>query len=159
MSTERWQSLIDQQIQDAIGNGKMSNHPGAGKPMNLRRNPYEPQEMWLANKIMADNDIAPEWISLGKELETLKDNLLDAIKQSVAEYQQGIADLQRVAVGQQLRFRENAEQRWRAAQNNLRALTERYNEGVRSFNIKAPSAIPRRKLFNLDTALNVAING
>lgn len=63
------EDLVENQIIKAQQEGKFDNLPGAGKPLKLEENPFEPADMRLAFKILKDNDFAPRWIELGKEID------------------------------------------------------------------------------------------
>ncbi|HPF20387.1 MAG TPA: DUF1992 domain-containing protein [Syntrophomonas sp.] len=73
MSSTR--DLVEEQIIKARQRGDFDNLAGAGKPLNLEENPFEPAEMRMANKILKDNDFAPYWIELGKEIDAAQDKL------------------------------------------------------------------------------------
>ncbi len=61
--------LVEMQIEKAMLRGDFDNLKGAGKPINLEENPYEPPELRMSFKILKDNDFAPYWIELGKEID------------------------------------------------------------------------------------------
>ncbi len=61
--------LVEEQIRKAQARGDFDNLEGAGKPLDLYENPFEPQELRMAFKILKDNDYAPFWIELGKEID------------------------------------------------------------------------------------------
>ncbi len=63
------QDLVEEQIRKAMAKGEFDNLKGAGKPLDLYENPFEPPEMRMANKILKDNDFAPYWIKLGQEID------------------------------------------------------------------------------------------
>lgn len=63
------QDLVEEQIQKAFQRGDFDNLEGEGKPLNLYENPYEPPELRMVFKILKDNDFAPYWIELGKEID------------------------------------------------------------------------------------------
>ena len=63
------EDLVENQILKAQQEGKFDNLPGAGQPIDLEENPYEPPEMRMAFKILKENDFAPRWIELGKEVD------------------------------------------------------------------------------------------
>jgi len=58
-------------LAEAMERGEFDNLEGAGKPLNLENNPFAPDEMHMAYKILKDNGYAPRWIELGKEIDTL----------------------------------------------------------------------------------------
>jgi len=73
MSSTR--DLVEEQIRKARERGDFDNLAGAGKPIDLEENPFEPAEMRMAYKILKENDFAPYWIELGKEIDTAMDKL------------------------------------------------------------------------------------
>lgn len=63
------EDLVENQIRKAMEKGEFDNLEGAGKPIPLEENPYEPVGMRMVNKILKDNDFAPYWIELGKQID------------------------------------------------------------------------------------------
>jgi DnaJ family protein C protein 28 len=63
------EDLVENQILKAQQEGKFDNLPGTGRPLNLEENPFEPADMRMAFKILKENDFAPHWIELGKEID------------------------------------------------------------------------------------------
>jgi len=63
------EDLVERQIEKARQRGDFDNLKGAGKPVSLEENPFEPAELRMAFKILKDNDFAPYWIELGKEID------------------------------------------------------------------------------------------
>lgn len=63
------QDLVENQIEKAMKRGDFNNLEGSGKPLNFEENPYEPQELRMVLKILKDNDFAPYWMELGKEID------------------------------------------------------------------------------------------
>ncbi|MDD3023931.1 MAG: DUF1992 domain-containing protein [Syntrophomonadaceae bacterium] len=63
------QDLVENQIVKAQQRGDFDNLEGAGKPLNLEENPFEPLDLRMTYKILKDNDFAPYWIELGKEID------------------------------------------------------------------------------------------
>jgi DnaJ family protein C protein 28 len=74
------QDLVEEQIRKAQERGDFDHLEGAGKPLNLYENPYEPVELRMAFKILKENDFAPYWIELGKEIDAALDKLQQEIK-------------------------------------------------------------------------------
>ncbi len=64
-----WTKLVEDQIREAMERGEFANLPGAGKPLDLAENPYTPEELRLAYKLLKDSGYAPLWIELHKEIE------------------------------------------------------------------------------------------
>ncbi|MGE5391441.1 MAG: DnaJ family domain-containing protein [Deltaproteobacteria bacterium] len=63
------EDLVEQQILKAQEKGGFDNLDGAGKPVEFEENPYEPPELRMVYKILKDNDFAPYWVELGKEID------------------------------------------------------------------------------------------
>lgn len=63
-----WQDLITEQLDEAAANGAFENLPGKGQPLRLIRNPNEPDDMRMANKLLKDNELTPTWIGDRKAL-------------------------------------------------------------------------------------------
>jgi hypothetical protein len=78
MSSTR--DLVEEQIRKARERGDFDNLAGAGKPIDLEENPFEPAEMRMAYKILKENDFAPYWIELGKEIDAALDKLQKEIE-------------------------------------------------------------------------------
>lgn len=65
------QSYVEEQIRQAMAEGAFDNLPGAGKPLDLRRNPYADPGQELAFGLLKQNDLLPEWIAREKEIRQL----------------------------------------------------------------------------------------
>ena len=63
------EDLVENQILKAQQRGDFDNLEGAGKPLNLEENPFEPLDLRMTFKILKDNGFAPYWIELGKEID------------------------------------------------------------------------------------------
>ncbi len=75
------QELVEEQIRKAREKGGFDNLEGAGKPLDLTENPYEPPEMRMVIKILKNNDFAPYWIELGKEVDHRTEKLWKEVEQ------------------------------------------------------------------------------
>lgn len=67
--------LVGVMLARAIQNGDFDNLEGAGKPLNLYENPFEPIELRMVHRILKNAGYAPNWIELNKEIDSLKANL------------------------------------------------------------------------------------
>jgi DnaJ family protein C protein 28 len=150
---DRWQSMIDQEIQKMMSVENVEHLPGFGKPLKLDNDTYTPDDMRMAYKIMRDNDIAPEWIALGKDLEAAEQSLHDKLDAVVRSYRGGLADSLRAAPG----TRESIERRWQAAQRTLKTLADKYNAQVGTYNLKVPPTVGQRRIFNLEREIERAL--
>jgi len=71
----RKHDLVGTLLAQALERGEFDNLEGAGKPLNLEENPFEPVELRMVHKILKDNGFAPAWIELGKEIDALQAKL------------------------------------------------------------------------------------
>lgn len=69
------EELVEEQIRKARERGDFDNLEGAGKPVDLTENPYEPLELRMVNRILKNNDFTPFWIQLGKDIDAETDRL------------------------------------------------------------------------------------
>jgi DnaJ family protein C protein 28 len=63
------EDLVEEQIRKARDRGDFDNLEGAGKPLDLSENPYEPADLRMAFRILKNNDFTPFWIQLGKDID------------------------------------------------------------------------------------------
>lgn len=121
-------SLIDEQIQDAMRKGHFDDLPGAGKPLKLDDDPHTPEHLRMAHKLMRDNNIVPDWMNQGKELDAARERL--------------DADLKRA-----LRLNQPA------ALVALREAAAKFNRQVLSYNLKVPKGITHKPSFDIEREL------
>ena len=155
MSTERWQSHIDRQLQELLESGQLEDLPGAGEPLDLSGNPFEPNDMRVANKLMRDNNVSPEWVSLGKALEEKKHNLSAKVRRAKSEYERALGAANSAHPDRQARAKSNAKRRLQSAKRNLEIAARQYNDDVRRYNLMIPPPIPARKLYDLEQAFQI----
>lgn len=67
--------LVGVMLKKAMERGEFDNLEGTGKPLNLGDNPFLPDEMHMAYKILKDNGYAPYWIELGKQIDAIRAKL------------------------------------------------------------------------------------
>lgn len=140
---DRWESEIDKSIREFLNGGVTSNLEGAGKPLRLSDDANVPDDMRVAYKIMAEHEILPEWIELGKELEKRAENLHRAIKQHVTAYKEG---LQRAKSPTE---QDHIVAVWESAQKKLAEQVKEYNDKVLTYNLKVPVTVKQLLMFNL----------
>jgi len=126
-----WTKLVEDQIREAMERGEFANLPGAGKPLDLAENPYTPEDLRLAYKILKDAGYAPLWIELHKEIEA---NIV-AAGRLVENYRQLAANGDAVEASL-AHLRDTYAQR----------LAE-INEKIKSFNLLVPIARLQKPLF------------
>lgn len=141
---ERWRSVVDKAIQQAMDEGQLQNLPGEGKPLKLNDDPHTPDDLKLAYKILKDNDLAPDWMQMGRELEDRQQQLRRRLQRAASSYHAAETDALK---------RAQADTVWRQAQTRLAAEAERYNRDITSYNLKTPSGVSKRPYFDWQTEL------
>ncbi|MEP7291875.1 MAG: DUF1992 domain-containing protein [Chloroflexota bacterium] len=119
-------AMIDEQIQDAMRKGHFADLPGAGKPLRLDNDAHVPEQMRMANKLMRDNDLVPEWMAQGKELDAEREKLSADLRRTV---QRG------------------------ASVEALREAAKKHNSRILSYNLKVPQGVVHKRHFDLDQEL------
>jgi len=140
---------IDKILERARDRGAFENLPGAGKPQDLRENPFVPPEWRMAYRLLADNGSAPDVVEDDK-----------ALRQRVASLEKGLDSFARRWQGWQRAPWGEAERLHhlgaRASflhgyEEDLQAINLR----IHTFNATAPQAMQRNTLPQqpmLDTA-------
>lgn len=67
----------DELIRRAIGDG--ANLPNSGKRLSLD-DPYTPDDMQLAHKMLKESGFVPSWIADSRELDDLRESLLRRVE-------------------------------------------------------------------------------
>jgi hypothetical protein len=147
MALERWQSEIDRQLEKMMDEGGFKNLPGEGKPLNLGDETYVPDEMRMAYRILAQNDMAPDWILMGKDVEQSAQKLRSSIATHLRIYRDALAHAEKSG---SVAYRQNADGVWESAKRSLAVLVKEHNNMVLSFNLKVPKGIAHQAMFDLD---------
>lgn len=141
---DRWQSLIDQQIQQMQQAGELDNLPGTGKPLHLNDDPNTPDDMRLAYKILRQNDLAPDWIMQARELDTLRAQLVDKLNQAAKVHRTAptiTGDL------------------WNRTQRGFREGAQKYNKQILTYNLKIPVGVAPKLPLEIEREIQRALTG
>lgn len=141
---DKWQSEFDREMARLMNDGAFDNLPGTGKPLNLADESHVPEELRMAHRILSQNDMAPEWILMAKDIEQSANNLRQSITNHLRQYRDGLA---RAGTPQ---LRQNIEQVWMNAKRQLEGQTKAHNNMVLNFNLKVPAGVPHQLMFDLE---------
>lgn len=144
-------TVVDDIIHNAMANGDFDELPGIGKPLELEDESHIPSELRLAHRLLKQNDMTPEWIALGKSIETMLDDTRATLRDEYRAYRGRLGDALRSDMPEARR--EEAETLWAAAQIAFRSAITRINAQLLSYNLKLPSGFPRRSLVSVDKEL------
>lgn len=78
--------IAERKIQEAIEEGKFDNLPGKGKPLNLDDDPFTPPHLRLANRILKNAGVLPDWMQLEQEMERTRQENERAFERLKKEY-------------------------------------------------------------------------
>jgi hypothetical protein len=117
-----WESLADELAKKIVGDGRSDHLKNAGKRLNLNDDPYTPDDLKLANKLLKDNDLTPSWIVEGKELESSRAKLLVRVQAILAR---------------------------EPLPETLNAEVSAFNKRVLNFNLKAPQGVEHKRMIDL----------
>jgi hypothetical protein len=132
LAMSAWESKIEESIRKALE--EANKLPGAGKPLKLEDDPNVPDDMRAAYRMMKDNNIQPEWMLLGRELDEQRDDLLSTLRRVVRAYQGEMGDARRAADDDRS-FRAEA--------------VQTYNKRIVTYNLKVPSGVAHRPYLDL----------
>jgi len=75
-----YESAIDQQIREAMERGDFDNLRGAGKPLNLNRDPGVPEDWELAFNLLKNAGYAPDWIETRNQVDVEREKIFAPFK-------------------------------------------------------------------------------
>lgn len=140
--------IIDEIIKDAMQNGRFANLSGEGKPLKLDDDAHTPSHLRMAHKLLKENELAPEWILLGKEVDALREALEANIRAAVSAYRGALAAASRSEAPMQA-F-ERADAAWQRAQHDLREQAARYNRQALTYNLKVPQGVTHKPIVRIE---------
>lgn len=144
-----WGSYIDRQIRKAMEDGEFDNLPGEGKPLNIEADETTPDELRLAFKILRDNDLAPDWIMQGKDLDGKVEALLNRLRRAASAYRAAMA-----APDASAATRASAARAWQTAQAKMTASAAKLNQEINSYNLKVPAGVTHKLILNLQREIS-----
>jgi hypothetical protein len=71
----RFDSLVEKKIREAMDEGKFDNISGLGKPMDLGKDPYMPEDLRLAYKVLKNAGCVPRELEANVEIRSLEQML------------------------------------------------------------------------------------
>jgi len=152
MTDNSYHSPIEQAIRKAMQDGLFDNLPGNGKPLDLQSkdDPNTPDDMRLTYKIMQDNNILPDWITLREVLEDQQIKIRREMQRGWRAYTGTLQDADRAG---NTRKREDATRAWKKLRRMFGEAIEQYNKHVLTYNLKVPHGIRQRHFMSLEREL------
>lgn len=145
---DRWESLIDQKIREAMEQGEFNDLSGKGSPIDLAENPYEDPDWRTAHRLLRNAGFAPSWIEERKEieaeLETARTRLIRA------------RELYHVAGGESS---TSAVARWEKSLSTFREQLGELKMRITKWNAIVPAAGFQRRQINTEVEIETVIDG
>jgi len=141
---DRWESLIDKKIREAIEAGEFDNLAGAGQPIDLSENPYEDPDWRTAHRLLRNAGFAPSWIEERKDI----DAELGAARIILAR----TGSILRNARG--TRHEQSASERWTKAEVQFRAAIAELNRRIDAWNLKTPALAFQRNRIDVEREID-----
>ena len=131
---DHWTDLVGQRIEEAMRQGYFDNLPGQGKPLNLAKNPFVPEDMQMANKILENNELIPGWIGERKGILAQIDAWRAKLAETTARYVYAFRTTDDVAYQAELRAN------WRVQVDAWREEIRSLNRRIEAVNMQQPAA-------------------
>jgi hypothetical protein len=85
--------IAESKIKEAIDEGKFDNLPGKGKPIVFDDDPVTPPHLRLANRILKNANVLPEWLQLQKDVATEEEEVAALRARLIREHRRRTAAL------------------------------------------------------------------
>lgn len=144
-SPEEWSDLVGLRIEEAMRNGAFDNLPGQGKPLNLERNPFVPEDQQMALSLLKNNDLEPAWISERADIQRAVAALRSDIYSYVEQHRRTLA-----AAAGDAPARQRLVQAWQARLQKWEETVAALNRRIEKWNLQRPVA--HLELFKLRLA-------
>ena len=86
-------AVAERKIQEAIEEGVFDNLPGKGKPLQLDDDPFTPPHLRLANRILKNAGVLPDWMQLEKDIEAARSECSRMLAEMERSYPERLAAL------------------------------------------------------------------
>lgn len=92
---DEWHFIAERKIREALEEGAFDRLEGAGQPLDLHENPFEPASLRMAHRLLKNNGFAPAWIEEAKEIEAESRRLHATTELSSDDFSSRVAALNR----------------------------------------------------------------
>ncbi|GEM09171.1 DnaJ family protein [Rhodotorula toruloides] len=156
-----WEGFIEEKIKQARRDGVFDNVKGRGKPMpkdEAESNPFITRTEFLMNRILKEQEAAPPWVEMQKELETTLANFRSELRASWTRRAVRIRSSEGLTPAVVREIREGWKDReWEEREKAYHEVSiKSLNDLTRKYNIIAPYNV-RRTLLSLRHELDAAI--
>lgn len=145
-------------IQEAIEQGKLDNLPGQGKPLNLVEDATLPSHVRIANRVLGNAGIAPEWIQNRQQVLDERVATENALQKAIRENRSRTARLHALledATAKQSEAYMSAYADWHAvARRNYLEQLKSVNTAILKYCMTAPTTAEPFTPYNISTEMS-----
>ncbi len=152
-SLREWENAVDKQIREAIERGDFDNLSGNGKPLDLNFNPFVPEEMRQAFRILENAGVAPDWIEQDKEIRAEKRALEEMIRDQAQWQRERAARSRSHSPHQIIAEREHLKRSRDRVSARFRERAVLLNKLIDTFNLKAPNSGVHHARIQIETEI------
>lgn len=149
---KKWERIVDRLINEAIGDGDVSQLTGAGKRLPTKDESHTPSDWRAAFKMMDDHNVMPEWIATGARLEKMEAALRTEINRRARQHRRKLARADATSQGAAA-----VESDWIRYQGQFLARIERYNREALLHNLTLPRGISHRRILQGEALIEQAL--
>ena len=131
--------VAERKINEAIEEGAFANLPGKGQPLVFDDDPATPPHLRMANKVLKNAGVLPEWVQALKDLETERREVLARREKLQAENRKRRAHLENVSASH-VGARQFAEWHTKSRADYLRRLKSA-NNTILKLSLLAPTTV------------------
>ena len=145
---DRWESLIDQKIREAMAAGEFDNLAGTGQPIDLSENPYEDANWRTAHRLLRNAGFAPSWIEERKDIEAE----LEVARRVLARSWIILGNARGTP------HEQSASERWAKAEAQFRITIAELNRRIDVWNLKTPALAFHRSRVDVEREIDRLTN-
>jgi DnaJ family protein C protein 28 len=128
---DKYESLVDKLIREAMERGEFENLEGSGQPIDLSENPFEDPEVRTAHRLLRNAGFAPAWIEEMKDIDSRLREAEAVLRRARKLYPINSAQ-------------------WKRAVTEFREAVVELNQRLRLYNLKTPVVKLQRKTIDVD---------
>jgi DnaJ family protein C protein 28 len=137
----RFESLVEKKIREAMEEGEFDNLPGKSRPVDLTENPFEDPDMRMVHRLLRNAGFAPAWIEARKDIE--------------AQFELARQTLERAWSLYQPAGRSPNDAAWERNVTEFRSKVMELNKRIQVYNLKVPAAVFQRRQFDAEQTIEV----
>jgi DnaJ homolog subfamily C member 28 len=136
MSMDRFETLVEKKIREAMEKGEFDDLPGKGEPLDLAENPFEDPALRTVHRLLRNAGFAPAWIEARKDIDAELERAREILNRARRIY------------GEQ-----SGRPEWDRVVKEFREKVANLNERIKVYNLKTPAMVFQRVLIDADAEI------